>query len=59
MFLGDMTLAAPIFNSNGVPVAAVHVVVPTSRWTLQDAEDKMASSVIQCARAISNSIRTL
>ncbi|ARQ74539.1 IclR family transcriptional regulator [Pseudomonas fragi] len=59
MFLGDMTLAAPIFNNNGLPVAAVHVVVPSSRWTLQDAEDKLASSVIQCARAISNSIRTL
>ena len=59
MFLGDMTIAAPIFNSNGLPVAAVHVVVPSSRWSMEEAEDKLASTVIQCARGISNSIRTL
>ena len=59
MFLGDMTIAAPVVNSHGLPVASVHVVVPCSRWTLPDAEQKMASSVIQCARSISSSIRTL
>ena len=59
MFLGDMTIAAPIFNSNGLPVAAVHVVVPSSRWSMEEAEEKLASTVIQCARGISNSIRTL
>ena len=59
MFLGDMTIAAPIFNSNGLPVAAVHVVVPSSRWSMEEAEDKLSSTVIQCARGISNSIRTL
>ena len=59
MFLGDMTIAAPIFNSNGLPVAAVHVVVPSSRWSMEDAELKMGSAIVQCARAISNAIRTL
>ena len=54
-----MTIAAPIFNSNGLPVAAVHVVVPSSRWSMEEAEEKLASTVIQCARGISNSIRTL
>ena len=59
MFLGDMTIAAPIIGSNGLPVAAVHVVAPSNRWTIEEAEQKMAASVIQCARAITNSIRTL
>ena len=34
-------------------------VVPSSRWSMEDAEEKLASTVIQCARGISNSIRTL
>jgi len=37
----------------------VHVVVPSSRWTLEEAERKLAPSVIECARAIRTSIRTL
>ncbi|MDF4205292.1 IclR family transcriptional regulator [Pseudomonas protegens] len=59
LFLGDMSIAAPILGSQGLPVAAVHVVVPSSRWTLEEAERKLAPSVIECARAIRTSIRTL
>jgi DNA-binding IclR family transcriptional regulator len=59
MFLGDMTLAAPVYGSHGLPVAAVHVVAPSSRWSMEDAELKMGSAIVQCARAISNAIRTL
>ncbi|WP_417660835.1 IclR family transcriptional regulator [Pseudomonas sp.] len=59
LFLGDMTIAAPILGSQGLPVAAVHVVAPTSRWTLEEAERKLAPAVIECARAIRTSIRTL
>jgi len=59
LFLGDMTIAAPIVGSQGQPVAAVHVVAPTSRWSLEEAERKLAPAVIECARAIRTSIRTL
>ncbi|MBP0600818.1 IclR family transcriptional regulator [Herbaspirillum sp. LeCh32-8] len=59
LFLGDMTLAAPIFNSERRPVASVHVVAPTSRWTQEEAEKKLAPLVLECARAISNSVRAL
>ncbi|BAV74316.1 transcriptional regulator, IclR family [Pseudomonas chlororaphis subsp. aurantiaca] len=59
LFLGDMSIAAPIIGSQGLPVAAVHVVIPSSRWTLEEAERKLAPSVIECARAIRTSIRTL
>ncbi|WP_016703300.1 IclR family transcriptional regulator [Pseudomonas chlororaphis] len=59
LFLGDMSIAAPIIGSQGLPVAAVHGVIPSSRWTLEEAERKLAPSVIECARAIRTSIRTL
>lgn len=59
LFLGDMSIAAPILGSQGLPVAAVHGVVPSSRWTLEEAERKLAPAVIECARAIRASIRTL
>ncbi|BBN54169.1 transcriptional regulator [Pseudomonas chlororaphis subsp. aurantiaca] len=59
LFLGDISIAAPIIGSQGLPVAAVHVVIPSSRWTLEEAERKLAPSVIECARAIRTSIRTL
>jgi IclR family transcriptional regulator, pca regulon regulatory protein len=59
LFIGDMTIAAAVLDGERRPVAAVHVVAPTSRWTLADAEQKLAPAVIDCARGISNSIRTL
>jgi DNA-binding IclR family transcriptional regulator len=59
LFIGDMSIAAPVLGSQGQPVAAVHVVAPTSRWTFDDARRKLAPAVIDCARGISNSIRTL
>ncbi|AOK21772.1 IclR family transcriptional regulator [Burkholderia ubonensis] len=59
LFIGDMSIAAPVLGNQGRPVAAVHVVAPTSRWTLDEALRKLAPTVIDCARGISNSIRTL
>ena len=59
LFIGDMTIAAPVLDGERRPVASVHVVAPTSRWTLADAEQRLAPAVIDCARGISNSIRTL
>lgn len=59
LFIGDMTIAAPVLDGERRPVAAVHVVAPTSRWTLAEAEQRLAPAVIDCARGISNSIRTL
>jgi DNA-binding IclR family transcriptional regulator len=56
LFLGDMGVGAPILNSKGQPVAAVHLSPPTSRWTLEQAQQKLAPMVIECARAISQSI---
>jgi IclR family pca regulon transcriptional regulator len=59
LFIGYMTIAAPVLDGERRPVGAVHVVAPTSRWTPAEAEARLAPAVIDCARGISNSIRTL
>ncbi len=53
LFIGDMGIAAPVFNTRGEAVGAVHVAPPTSRWSMADAERQLAPLVIECARAIS------
>jgi len=59
LFLGDMTLAAPIVSGNGRPLGAIHLVAPTGRWTAEEMETKLAPPLLQCARAISTSVRAL
>jgi DNA-binding IclR family transcriptional regulator len=59
LFLGDMSIAAPIINNQGTAVAVIHVLAPNSRWTLIEAEKKIGPLLLDCARSISNSIRTL
>lgn len=53
LFLGDMGLAAPVFNTRQQVIGAVHVAPPTSRWKMPDVERQLAPLVIECARAIS------
>lgn len=59
LFLGDLNIAAPIIGSQGQPMAAVHVVAPTSRWTLEDAVQRLAPAALECARAVTNAVRAL
>lgn len=59
LFLGDMILAAPVLGASGRPLGAIHVVAPTSRWSLEEAERKLAPPLLQCARAVSSSMRTM
>lgn len=53
LFLGDMGLAAPIFNARNEVVGAVHIAPPCSRWSMADAQKQLAPLVVECARAIS------
>ncbi|KAA8998971.1 IclR family transcriptional regulator [Affinibrenneria salicis] len=57
LFLGDMTLGAPIVNAEGRPVAAVHLVAPTSRWTLEEAQAKLAPALLACSGTLCNLAR--
>lgn len=56
LFLGDMGIAAPIVDSRGQVLGAVHVSPPSSRWTMEEARRKLAPMVIECARAVSESV---
>jgi IclR family transcriptional regulator, pca regulon regulatory protein len=59
LFLGDMTIAAPVLGSQGRPVASVHVVAPTSRWTIDEAVRKLAPTLLLCARSLTSSARSI
>ena len=53
MFIGEYSVAAPVFNYLGEPIAAVNVAVPASRWTVPDVKTKLLPVVLQIAQAIS------
>ena len=59
LFLGDMTIAAPVLGAQGRPVASVHIVAPTSRWTLEEAVRKLAPTLLPCARSLTSSARSI
>lgn len=59
LFLGDMTVAAPIVGAHGRPVACVHVVAPTSRWTLEDAQARLSPLLLNCVRGLANAARSI
>lgn len=52
-YLGEVSLAAPIFDSEGRCAAAMNVSVPMSRWTDERAEKELIPLLTDAARAIS------
>ncbi|MFC3941442.1 IclR family transcriptional regulator [Pseudomonas gingeri NCPPB 3146 = LMG 5327] len=53
-FLGDISLAAPILDAAGMPLGAINISVPASRWNLEDARRELAPALIHTAHAISS-----
>lgn len=51
--LGDISVAAPITDHRGHAVAAINISVPTTRWTLASAEEKLVPHVQVAATSIS------
>ena len=54
MMLGEIVLASPIFESNNIPVGAIHVSGSLADWDVQSFREKNAPLAIQAARSISN-----
>lgn len=52
-YRGDVTIAAPVLGDDGLPVAAVNVSAPTSRWKLADLRAKFSPLLMETARAAS------
>ncbi len=55
-FVGDISVAAPIFDRSGAVVAAVNVAVAYPRWTLEQAEVRLVPLIKETAARISSSI---
>lgn len=56
LFLGDMGVGAPIRDSRGHVLGAIHLAPPSSRWSADNMRQKLGPLVIDCARAVSESI---
>jgi IclR family transcriptional regulator, pca regulon regulatory protein len=56
MFLGGISVAVPILDPAGQPLAAVNVAVPVSRFSAAQAEQRFAQLVLETARIISGPI---
>ena len=52
-YLGEIPIAAPIFNGQGQPMAALNASVPNSRWTTDRVRGELSPLVLETARAIS------
>lgn len=52
-YRGDVTIAAPVLGDDGLPVGAVNVSAPTSRWKLTDLRARYAPLLMETARAAS------
>jgi DNA-binding IclR family transcriptional regulator len=53
--LGDISVAAPVTDHGGIPIGAINISVPTSRWTLERVESELAQHVQVAATSISKS----
>lgn len=51
--VGDISVAAAITDHRGLPVGAINISVPTTRWTLEKAVEQLAPHVQLAATSIS------
>jgi DNA-binding IclR family transcriptional regulator len=54
--LNEISVAAPVLNSQGRGIAAVQIPVYRPRWILDDVIDKLAPLAMETARSISGSL---
>jgi len=55
-YLGDISLAAPIFDRDGEVGSAINIAVPSSRWTVARVKKELAPMLLQCARRIARDL---
>lgn len=55
-FVGDLSIAAPVFGHTGRVLAAVNIAVPTPRWTVNQAEQELVPIVRKAARQIGETL---
>lgn len=55
-YIGDTSIAAPIYNGESRVVAAVNISVASVRWKKARVEQELAPTVLETARAISKAL---
>ena len=55
-YIGDTSIAAPIYNGESRVVAAVNISVASVRWKKARVEQELAPTVLETARAISKTL---
>lgn len=55
--VGDISVAAAITDHRGLPVGAINISVPSTRWTLETAQARLAPHVQVAAMSISQAKR--
>ncbi|MCA0326007.1 MAG: IclR family transcriptional regulator [Proteobacteria bacterium] len=58
-FIGDISVAAPLLDMRGAPLAAVNIAVPTPRWQLDDVLRQLVPQLLKTAAAINRELRYL
>lgn len=56
-FVGDISVAAPLLDRGGHPVAAVNVAVPSPRWNVQDVLARLVPHLLRTTAAINRDLR--
>jgi IclR family transcriptional regulator, pca regulon regulatory protein len=55
-FVGDISIAAPVFDTAGQVIAAVNIAVPYPRWSLVRVKRELTPVVVECARNVSQAL---
>ena len=57
-FVGDISVAAPLLDSAGMPAGAVNIAVPFPRWQVDDVLTKLVPPLLKTAAAIRKALRS-
>ncbi|MBR8167921.1 helix-turn-helix domain-containing protein [Burkholderia cenocepacia] len=52
-FLGDISVAAPVFDESGNVLAAINIAVPSPRWNVERVQEELAPFVVETAHKVS------
>ena len=55
-FIGDISMAAPLFDRSQSVVGAINIAVPYPRWTVEDARRELVPLLLETARKITQQI---
>lgn len=55
-FIGDISLAAPVYNGKREPMGAVNIAVPVPRWDADGVRRELVGPLLRCAQAITRDL---